>query len=237
MRRAITLIAVALMATTSYGKTITVDPDAPTTLEINGPISFSSVIPLVANIVPQAKDGTEITLIINSPGGEVNSGMYLLNAMSLAQARGTKFRCITTGLAASMAFQVYAKCDSRYALPNSFMLYHPVRVTLGGGGLFAEPTIVTPALAKQLSDELDRLEKLLISDLRGSMKVSDEIFNRNYVNETLLLAREINADSPNWLTLVDNVDGLRTITFGQTNKVEIKPGNKIRYMHICTFCR
>lgn len=236
MKRAISLIAVALIATTSYGKTITVDPDALTTLEINGPISFGSVLPLVANIIPQAKAGAEITLIINSPGGEVMSGMYLLNAMKLSQARGAKFRCITTGLAASMALQVFSQCDSRYALPNSFMLYHPVRVSIGGG-LFSPGVDITPEYAKQLYSELKRLEDILVADLRGSMKVADEVFNRNYIAETLLLAREINADSPGWLTLVDDIVGLRTITFGQANKVEAKPSKNIRYMHICTVCR
>ena len=236
MRRAISLLAVALLATTSYGKSITIDPEAATTLELNGPIEFSSVIPLVDSIVTQAKDGVEITLLINSPGGEVNSGMYLINAIRLAQARGTRLRCITTGLSASMAFQVYAQCDSRYALPNSFMLYHPVRVSIGGG-MFAPAIALTPTLAKQIADDLIRLENLLISDLRSSMKVSDETFNRNYHAETLLLASEVNADSPGWLTLVNDVVGLKTITFGKANKAEAKSSNKLRYMHICTVCR
>jgi ATP-dependent protease ClpP protease subunit len=236
MRRAITLIAVALLATTSYGKSITVNPDAPTTLEINGPIDFQMTIPLVDNIVSQAKDGVELTLIINSPGGEVNAGMYLLNAMELAQARGATIRCVTTGLAASFAFQIFAKCDSRYSLPNSFMLYHPVRFTIGGG-MFSESISVTPALAKQWSDELARMEAFLIADLRSSMKVSDEIFARNYSNETLLLAREVNKDSPNWLTLVDDIVGLKTIAFGKSNKAELKKTNGVRLIHICTVCR
>jgi len=236
MRRAITLLAVALLATTSYGKSITINPDAATTLELNGPIEFSSVIPLVDSIVTQAKSGVEITLLINSPGGEVNSGMYLLNSMALAQARGTTFRCITTGLAASMALQVFSQCDSRYALPNSFMLYHPVRVSIGGG-VFAPAVNLTPTLAKQIADDLIRLENLLVSDLRSSMKVDDKTFNHNYNNETLLLASEVNTDSPGWLTLVDDVVGLKTITFGKANKAEVKSSNKLRYMHICTVCR
>jgi hypothetical protein len=69
------------------------------------------------------------------------------------------------------------------------------------------------------------------------MKVDDETFDRNYHAETLLLAREINADSPGWLTLVDNVVGLRTIVIGKANKAEAKISKTIRYMHICQVCR
>jgi len=237
MRKLLSLIAVALISTTGFSKSITVDPDAPTTLEINGPISFQMTIPLVDKIVSQAKDDdVEITLIINSPGGEVNAGMYLLNAMKLSQARGVSFRCITTGLAASMALQIFSQCDTRYALPNSFMLYHPVRVSIGGG-LFSPGIALTPILAKQIADDLIRIEKILVKDLRDSMKVSDEKFNFNYHNETLLLAREINSDSPGWLTLVDDIVGLKTITFGKTNRTPANNAKGIRYIHICRACR
>jgi ATP-dependent Clp protease protease subunit len=236
MKRLLSLVAAALLSTTSFGKSITVDPDAATTVELSGPIDFQMTIPLVDKIVTQAKEDVEITIIINSPGGEVNAGMYLLNAMKLSQARGAKFRCITTGLSASMALQVFSQCDSRYALPNSFMLYHPVRISIGGG-MFAPSVDITPVIAKQIADELNRLETFLVSDLRSSMKVDDETFNRNYHAETLLLAREINADSPGWLTLVDDVVGLRTIAFGKVNKAEAKITKDIRYIHICRACR
>jgi ATP-dependent Clp protease protease subunit len=235
MKFIFSVLSFVFLTSYSYGKSITVDPQSPATLEINGPIDFQMTLPLVDSIVAQAKSGHEITIIIKSPGGEVNAGMYLLSGIELAQARGTKFRCITTGLAASMAFQIFSKCDSRYALPNSFMLYHPVRITIGGG-VFSEAVHLTPALAKQLSDELARMDAFLVADLRKSMKVSDETFNRNYTNETLLLAREVNADSPNWLTLVNDVVGLSTITFGKSNKLELKKSNKIKIMHICTSC-
>lgn len=235
MKFIFSILSFVLLTSYSYGKSITVDPASPATLEINGGIDFQMTVPLVDNIVSQAKPGHEITIIINSPGGEVNAGMYLISGMELAQARGTKFRCITTGLAASFAFQVFAKCDSRYALPNSFMLYHPVRISIGGG-MFSDAVHLTPVLAKQISDELTRMDNFLVADLRKSMKVSDETFNRNYTNETLLLAREVNADSPGWLTLVNNVDGLSTITFGKANKVELKKSNRIKLLHICTSC-
>jgi len=144
------VILAALISTPGLSRSITVDPDAATTVEISGPIDFQLVAPLVDKIVSQASAGTEITLIINSPGGEVNAGLFLINAMKLSQARGAKLRCITTGLAASMALQVFSQCDSRFALPNSFMLYHPVRVNLGGGP-FSPGIILTPQLAEELS--------------------------------------------------------------------------------------
>jgi ATP-dependent Clp protease protease subunit len=144
------VILAALISTPGLSRSITVDPDAATTVEISGPIDFQLVAPLVDKIVSQASAGTEITLIINSPGGEVNAGLFLINAMKLSQARGDKLRCITTGLAASMALQVFSQCDSRFALPNSFMLYHPVRVNLGGGP-FSPGIILTPQLAEELS--------------------------------------------------------------------------------------
>tara|TARA_R110000868_G_scaffold372437_2_gene636273 strand:+ start:487 stop:1119 length:633 start_codon:yes stop_codon:yes gene_type:complete len=197
------------------------------TFEVADVVSFDIVNPLVKALL-ESKAKT-ITLVINSPGGEVTSGLYLLNTMALKQARGTKFRCVTTSLAASMAFQIFAACDVRYALPNTFLLYHPVRISLGGD-MFSPAVTLTPRLARELAYDLERIERILVRDLRRWMPVSNKTFFRNYHAETLLLAREVNVDSPNWLTIVDDIKGLKSIQLGVSNHAEG------RFIYICDKC-
>lgn len=57
----------------------------------------------------------EITLFINSPGGEVNSVMAIYDAMRLTSA---PVRTVCTGVAASMASLLFAAGDTRDIYPH-----------------------------------------------------------------------------------------------------------------------
>jgi len=142
----------------------------------------------------------DIWLIINSPGGSVTTGLFTVSAMDLARARGRKINCVVPGLAASMAFHMLTHCNERYVLPKTLLLWHPVRAGVGGA--------LTPAQARLLAEDLERVEKSLIDDIFTQLGISKEVFMYHYNAETLFLATELDRVAPGFLTIVDDIPGV-----------------------------
>lgn len=72
----------------------------------------------------------EITLYINSCGGEVNSGMAIYDAMRLSSA---PVRTVCTGVAASMASLLFTAGDARDIYPHSRVMIHDPLISNTGG--------------------------------------------------------------------------------------------------------
>ena len=74
-----------------------------------------------------------ITLYINSPGGEVQSGLALYDAM---RAVSCPIRTVCLGMAASMAALLFIAGDEREMLPHSRVMIHdPLIGSMGGSAL------------------------------------------------------------------------------------------------------
>ena len=74
-----------------------------------------------------------ITLYINSPGGEVQSGLALYDAM---QAVSCPIRTVCLGMAASMGALLFIAGDEREMLPHSRVMIHdPLIGSMGGSAL------------------------------------------------------------------------------------------------------
>ncbi len=72
----------------------------------------------------------EITLYINSPGGEVDSGLAVYDFLKLMKA---PIRTVCIGIAASMGAILFLAGDRRVMMPNSrIMIHDPAR---GGGSM------------------------------------------------------------------------------------------------------
>lgn len=77
--------------------------------------------------------GQEITLYIDSPGGETNSGLAVYDAM---QSISCPIRTVCTGMAASMAAVLFAAGDKRDILPHSEVMIHdPLTTGTSGSAL------------------------------------------------------------------------------------------------------
>lgn len=74
---------------------------------------------------------TPITLYINSPGGEVQSGLALYNVM---QAVSCPIRTVCLGMAASMGALLFIAGDEREILPHSRVMIHDPLIGAGAGG-------------------------------------------------------------------------------------------------------
>lgn len=80
----------------------------------------------------QRQDPTmPITLYINSPGGEVQSGLALYDVM---QAVSCPIRTVCLGMAASMGALLFIAGDEREILPHSRIMIHDPLIGAGAGG-------------------------------------------------------------------------------------------------------
>jgi ATP-dependent Clp protease protease subunit len=73
----------------------------------------------------------EITIFINSPGGEVSSGLALYDIMQTISA---PIRTVCIGTAASMAAVLFAAGDKRQILPHGAVMIHDPLISGGVGG-------------------------------------------------------------------------------------------------------
>lgn len=146
----------------------------------------------------------DITLLINSPGGMVEVGTSVIDAMTLAKSRGVHFKCITGLMSASMAFIILAHCDERYALPNTKLLFHPVsaqpgRIRIQEFGVIAEQIIVE--------------ENEIMRFIQTKMGMDKEKFQKFYFAEVMWAAWNLHnytIDS-GFLKIVTDVKGIKNI--------------------------
>lgn len=90
-----------------------------------------------------------VTLYINSPGGEVQSGLALYDVM---QAMSCPVRTVCLGMAASMAALLFIAGDERWMLPHSRLMIHDPLI---GGGLAGSALSV-----KARADDLMRIRDI-----------------------------------------------------------------------------
>jgi len=201
------LLLLAMMAGTAHGGT-----DGPKVkkdvkrITISSAIRAPGILYTTNKLLGYAEHASHVgtvEVVINSPGGSVFAGLQFVNAMHLAQARGIKIRCYVAGMAASMAFQILAECDERYALRYSLLLWHPVRI--------AGIMVITPERAKALASELARIEADLLTPIQRELELSEEEFMWRYLHETMWTAEGLVKVSPNFLTIVDDIPGVGAI--------------------------
>lgn len=98
-----------------------------------GEVTQESVNALIMQLcyLQQEDPEKEITMFINSPGGEVSSGLALYDVM---KALKCPIRTICIGLAASMAALLFISGNERDMLPHARVMIHDPMITGGIGG-------------------------------------------------------------------------------------------------------
>lgn len=101
-------------------------------LECTGTINSDSVYNLCRQLryLQQADPNGEITMFINSPGGEVDSGLALYDTM---KGISCPIRTVCLGIAASMGSVLFAAGDKREILPHGRVMIHDPLITSTGG--------------------------------------------------------------------------------------------------------
>lgn len=120
-------------------------------LELCGPIDAESAAILIRSLLylQRADAVAPIKMFINSPGGEVQSGLALYDVM---QSLSCPVTTICLGMAASMAALVFVSGARREMLPHSRVMIHDPLI---GGGLGGSALSV-----KARADDLMRIRDI-----------------------------------------------------------------------------
>lgn len=146
-----------------------------------------------------------IDIVIDSPGGSVVPGFWLINKMEEVKEQGIRLRCFVPRMAASMAFQTLVHCNERYTLDRSFLLWHGGRVGL----MFA---VVTEEVAKGLYEDLHRLNLIIKQELYATLTdLSKEEIDKHFLAETLHVGTDLARIAPNFIKSYKTIPGLMEI--------------------------
>lgn len=89
---------------------------------LEGDISSENCTDIIkALMLMDGQADKEITLYINSPGGDCESGLALYDAIRMTRS---KVRAVCVGLCASMGAVIYLAADRREILPHSRIMIH-----------------------------------------------------------------------------------------------------------------
>lgn len=161
--------------------------DPKRTVEVIGVVHMG-ILEKVQQLEQLTRSSSEpITIVINSPGGDVLMGGFFLDAMRMAQERGVRLNCVSGVLAASMAYSFLVRCDERIVLAHTRLLFHPMRVGSPMGFTSYELEAILPRM-----NEDESVEKHAIRMLMG---MEEEAFENNYRAETLWTARDLQANT------------------------------------------
>lgn len=138
-------------------------------IECVGEINADSVNTLIRQILYLEKEdpAAEITIYINSPGGNVDSGMALYDVM---KAVSCPIRTICVGLAASMASLLFISGDKRDMLEHSRIMIHDPLISQTGGSALR---------LKAVSDDLMETRRIVADVIaKHSGKTTEEILHK-----------------------------------------------------------
>lgn len=126
-------------------------------LFLDGPIVSDFVSYLVKCLFVLENQDAEapVTLVVSSPGGEVASGLALIDVM---QSVSCPVHTVGMGVVASMAAVVLACGDRRSAYANSQIMIHQL---MGGVGMQQQTDI--DIAAERMREMRNRLDQLLAS--------------------------------------------------------------------------
>lgn len=114
-------------------------------IECVGEINSQTVNSIIRQIryLANQNENEEITMFINSPGGEISSGLALYDVM-----KGVKcpIRTVCTGMAASMAAILFCAGDKRDMLEHARVMIHDPQLMQGYGG----STLTVKAVAEDM---------------------------------------------------------------------------------------
>jgi ATP-dependent protease ClpP protease subunit len=201
MKRILIGLAIAgamFVSCCSNGQVIKLDPKA--TVRVTGVIT-SAILPKGKELIDMAAKNKEVTLLINSPGGQVIPGFMFIDDMELVKSRGVKIRCVVPNLAASMAFHILAHCDSRYSLNSAVLLWHPAKMGCFMCSLTAEEMIYQ-------GTELMALEEPQNQALIEALGVSPDFYFYHYKHETVWLGYVLSSELPNFISTVTDIQGI-----------------------------
>lgn len=151
------VVLVALLASqNAHGITITgrnpkVEIRSERVAHLDGAVGPRLVANFEKEMIETAGRPGDRIILINSPGGLVDSGKRLIAMIEAEKKLGVRVVCVVTRSAMSMAFNFLTRCDVRLAVPKAVLLFHRIAVELP-----CETDRFTSKVLRDLADGLDR---------------------------------------------------------------------------------
>ena len=138
--------------------------------EINDAVANNVVAQLI--YLEGKNPDKDIFMYINSPGGEVTSGLALYDVM---QAISAPIRTVCVGMAASMASILFSAGNKREILPHAAVMIHDPLISGGVGGsalrvqsisndLMRTRTLIAEILAKNTGHTVEEIYEKTAND-------------------------------------------------------------------------
>ena len=126
-------------------------------VSVRGEITEETAVDFTDQILDLNMESEDpITVLINSPGGEINSGLLMLDAIVGSKA---PVRTVCRGKAYSMAAVLFASAKERLMLPNSELMLHQ---PLMGGRISGNASSIK-SISDSLLETKARLNRLIAS--------------------------------------------------------------------------
>lgn len=136
-------------------------------ITINGEITETSALAFTDKILELNLESYEpIYIFINSPGGEINSGLLMYDAIVDSKA---KICMICRGKAYSMGAVLFTCADERLMLPNSELMLHQ---PLLGGKISGNASSIK-SISDTLLETKERLNQLISAHTGKSLEEID----------------------------------------------------------------
>ena len=137
-------------------------------VSISGEINEESAVDLTDKILDLNLESNEpITVLINSNGGEINSGLLMYDAIVGSKA---PIRMICRGKAYSMGAVLFACAKERYMLPNSELMLHQPML----GGKVSGNASSIKSISDSMLETKKKINKLLSKHTKKTEEEIDE---------------------------------------------------------------
>ena len=166
------------------------------TVLIFGEVDMKMAERVTAQLLAYAESEGDIRVVVNSPGGHVESGDTIHDMIRFV---GNRVKVIGTGWVASAGAHIFlgAKKENRFCLPfTRFLLHQPlggVRGQASDISIEAEEILKLRArLIKEIADETGQpYEKVVADTERNFWMGADEAVNYGLVNRVIRRASEV----------------------------------------------
>lgn len=185
------------LAPTHAAEPRTLHIDADRTIYVVGEIDMQQTERVMKLAMAALSSNDPITIMIDSPGGLVDGGAILVKAIKALEERGLVVQCVTKN-AMSMAMIILGDCTTRYALPNSRYLWHPVKAFTDGP--------ISAEQAAALAEELSKLDNVYMPDLQAQLGMDDKTFHDAWETEKMWTAADLMKAAPGFMTPIDGVE-------------------------------
>ena len=137
-------------------------------VSISGEINEESAVDFTDKIIDLNLESNEpITVLINSNGGEINSGLLMYDAIVGSKA---PIRMICRGKAYSMGAVLFACAKERYMLPNSELMLHQPML----GGKVSGNASSIKSISDSMLETKKKINKLLSKHTKKTEEEIDE---------------------------------------------------------------